>query len=70
MLETRALFVGLRDTLRTWHTHWCHKGDTWAKETSHAKVKIIHFSDRDGSTCAHRCVSNLGEREEEKCVRV
>jgi len=38
MLETRPVFIGTRETLGRWHPHRCHKGDTWAEETSHAKA--------------------------------
>ena len=46
-----------------WHPDRCHKGDTWAKETSHAKVNINFFSESDGSRFAHTCVRNFGERK-------
>ena len=37
MLETRALLASMQ------HPRIYHKGDTWAKETSHEKVKISLF---------------------------
>ena len=37
-----------------WHPHRCHKGDTWTKGTSHAKVNISLLDESDGSR-------NLGE---------
>ena len=39
-----------------WHPHRFHKGDTWAKETSHAKVNISLFGDKYGSRISHTCV--------------
>ena len=53
MLETRPVFIGSREALGRWHPHRCHKGDTWAKETSHAKSLL---DESDGSR-------NLGERK-------
>ena len=47
---------GLGEVASTWYPHRCHKGDTWAKETSHAKVNISLLDESDGSR-------NLGERK-------
>ena len=67
MLETRALFIGfervLGEVASTWHPHGCHKGDTWAKGTSHEKVNISLLDESDGLRFAHTCVRNLGERK-------
>ena len=46
-----------------WHPHRCHKGDTWAKGTSHGEVNISPFGERDGSRFSRTCVRNLGERK-------
>ena len=41
MLETRALFIGLREALGRWHLCGIHIGATReTHETSHAKVNI------------------------------
>ena len=45
------------------HPHRCHKGDTWTKRTSHAKVNISLLDERDGSRFSHTFVRNLGERK-------
>ena len=63
MLETRALFIGLREALGKWHLCDIYIGATWAKETSHANINISLFGERDGSRFAHTCVSNLRKRK-------
>ena len=34
---------GFGEVAAMWHPRRCHKGDTWAKETSHVNVNIQSF---------------------------
>ena len=57
MLETRALFIGLREGLVRWHPCRCHIGDMQAMQV----VKYSKF--------AHTCVRKLEKNSGDKSAR-